>query len=577
MSHTQDAEGRQGAPPPPSLVERLMRPWVWKAAVAAYTLYIFLLIAFYMLVAARSLTYSYTISGQPQVESGRGAALRVGVFDINRGRFLPASDIRVAFVRGQDLRPVFQGISSPAGLADVNLVVPDVPPGPAAWRVELEPRGMETETVEIPVEVVAPITPDRLEPWLDATVTVEAVPKGRQPAASPRPRDEGTGPVLIELLAEGHQPIDGLRSVFFVQTTDRATGAPVAATVSIKKTKGMTEGNLPSSVKTSKGGLGAFSLAPIGSQEWRLEIAASRPAAQTPPDQGGAAEPAPQSAPAQEQASVRTVTIKSATTQYAMVLRDPIWSPDEALEIGVYTLHRSGPLYGDVYLGDRWLHGEVTGIGPQGGGFEIKPGALPRPAEGLWLARVQVYGNALQPGEAGDMRTIALPSMNMSAEDTLREILRRAAEVDLHKKRAEALAASDWLAMAEDAELHAQIAFWLSLLPRDLRQPILLKDTQQNERVTLSEDKKASRARITVLLSVSGGLGLLIVLFIVLQNFARVRRESRAMVVDLEADGELDPSIGRDLARNTAVFQLVLIFATIAVFFVAIVILLQYL
>ncbi len=82
---------------------------------------------------------------------------------------------------------------------------------------------------------------------------------------------------------------------------------------------------------------------------------------------------------------------------------------------------------------------------------------------------------------------------------------------------------------------------------------------------------------MTPLLIVSGGLALLIILFLVVTNFVRVRRESQAMMAALEADELLEGEEGLsgNFARTTAIFQLVLLFATIVVFFAAIVVLLQ--
>ena len=166
---------------PKGLARRLMRPWVWKSAVSIYALTIFLLIAVYIFIAGRSVTYSYTISGQPQVHSGQPAALRVGVYDIHRARFLPSSDIEIAFVRGQQVQEVFRGLTSPAGLGDVNLTVPEAEPGAASWRVTLEPIDMDPETVDIPIEVLAPTAPHlRTSPTSRGTPAALRVSRSRR-------------------------------------------------------------------------------------------------------------------------------------------------------------------------------------------------------------------------------------------------------------------------------------------------------------------------------------------------------------------------------------------------------------
>ncbi len=537
--------------------QRLMPPWVWKGAVIAYAIYIFALIAFYMLIAGRSISYSYTISGQPEVVSGQSAALRVGVFDIHRGLFLPGTSVEVSFVRGDQVRSIFRGQTSPAGLGDVNLKVPEVEPGPATWQVRLEPIDMDPQVVKIPITVESPAPGDPLAIWVDSTIEVESLgADGRRLAGGPP--DEGQGPLRLELLAEGGMAIDGLRSTVFVQATERATGVPVKVSVQLVRKKGMVDGKVPEVIQTNRGGLGAFSLVPIGAQEWELK------AVQRVKD-------------GPDQVSTRVVRLDSKPTQYAMALRDPVWEDGEDLEVGVRSLHRSGALYGDVHVAGRWTHGEVTGLGPRGGGFILRDSAVPRPKEGVELARVQVYGDALNPGAAGDTRLVALPAVQMSDRDVLKVLLGRAADAGVAPVRARALAGSEWLLTASQRDVNAQIAYWLSLLPRELNQPPLLKDTQDEDKQTLADEKESYRAPVTQLLIVSGGLALLIILFLVVTNFVRVRRESQAMMAALEADELLEGEEGLsgNFARTTAIFQLVLLFATIVVFFAAIVVLLQ--
>lgn len=527
-------------------------PWLWKGALILYGVYIFALIAFYIGIAGRSVSYSYTVSGQPSVRAGSPAALRLGVYDIHRGHFLPRTDVEIEWVRGETAETVFRGLTSVAGLGDVNLRVPDVAPGPSAWRVTLQPMDMDAETVEIPVTVEAAASPDFTQRWADATLEVRSV----DALGKPLPVDEGTGPVYIDMIAEGGVPVDALKSHILVQTTDRATGAPVSAKVTLTKGKGLVDGPVPSSVRTDGGGLGAFALTPIGSQDWTLTV--------TQRDAEG--EPI---------VSTRRVNLKSEPTQYTMLLRDPVWDDGETLEVGVRSLHRRGALYGDVYMDGRWSHGEVTGLGERGGGFMLKPEATPRPTEGVWLAWVQVYGDALQPGAAGDARTVAVPAPGMSPRAVLTAVLDQAIAAGFQEERAKALRGSAWIQTAEDSALHRQLVWWLSHLPRALVQPPLLKDTQDDDRQTLSEEKEAFRAQVTWLLAVSGGLGLLLLLYLVVTHFIRVRLESQAMMLELEADALLADEASENFARTTAIFQLVLLFATITLFFVAIVVLLQ--
>ncbi|MEL6182500.1 MAG: hypothetical protein AAFS10_26320, partial [Myxococcota bacterium] len=89
-------------PPPQEMVssdatwiERLVKPWMWRWASYLFAVYIFALIAVYMAIAGRSVSFSYTISGQRAVASGGAIAWRVGVRDLSQGRFLPGATVRV--------------------------------------------------------------------------------------------------------------------------------------------------------------------------------------------------------------------------------------------------------------------------------------------------------------------------------------------------------------------------------------------------------------------------------------------------------------------------------------------------
>ena len=90
-------------------------------------------------------------------------------------------------------------------------------------------------------------------------------------------------------------------------------------------------------------------------------------------------------------------------------------------------------------------------------------------------------------------------------------------------------------------------------------------ETQQDE---MASGKDSARNTITWLLGVSGGIGLLVVFWLVLGNLIKVRRAGQdlALELDLEMDG---------LHRAQSVVEFVFLFATIVAFFCSILALLR--
>jgi hypothetical protein len=343
----------------------------------------------------------------------------------------------------------------------------------------------------------------------------------------------------------------------------------VPAAVEFELVKGMIDGKPPERVITNAGGLAAFAVTPIGAQQWRTTARRLRGTT----DDGQA-----------EFTQVEEKAVDSELKQYSFVFGDPVWGAGETFEVGVRTLHRSGGVYTDVYQNGRWCFGQVAGIGSEGAGFAIHESAVLRPTEGVWLTEIQTYGQSLQPADASEARFVAVPAAGMSPRDTLEVLLGRAASAGLREDAARALLVSPWLEKASDRDLYAQISFWLALLTPTTRDPHLLLDTQQGERTQLADEKEMFRSRITALLVVSGGLGLLLVLYLVVVNVIVVRKTSQRMVQELaeielpEVDEVGEPlSDVANLARMQGIFQLVFVFATIVLFFVAIVVLLQHL
>lgn len=530
----------------------LLRPWMWKTAAILAALCIFGLIAAYMVLASRTVHTSYTVAGAGEVHAQHPTALRVGVYDIFQGRFVPGARVAVALGDGPTL---YEGATSPAGFADVNVQLPAAAPqDDARWRITLQAPGQDANTVEAPVRLQAPAPEQTLAVLFEGAAL--KVQKEGAPARSPDPR-EGTGPLRLELIPESGEAVDGLRSTIFVLAVDRETGAPREAEVKLELLKGMVDGAPPAVVKTGRSGLGAFSVVPIGSQKWRLEA--------TTQDPDGAA-----------RTSEREQVVASASRQFRATPQRPIWEAGQPLPVAVRSLHREGAIFGDLYLDGRWAFTEATGLGPQGGGFELPEVPGLRPATGLRVVRLQIYGSALAPGEAVDGRWIALPARGEGPRGALRLLLEAAAQAGVRPELARALQAAPWWEEATEREVETLLAFWLSLPLPEPYAPHLLLDTQGGDRDKLAAEKDSWRGPLTWLLGAAGALVLLIVLYLVLTNMARVRAASQAMLAELEPDedGAL-PAVG-GLARWESLLQILIIVGTLALFFIAMVVLLRH-
>lgn len=508
-------------------------PIIWKGGVVLYLIFLFGLAAVYLTVASQGVEYSITVAGDEEVCVGGPAALRVGVMDLSRGVYMSRAPLEVHLRSGKARHRLFTGFTSPAGLADVNLEIPaDVAAGDAHWEVVVPTPDDTTETGSVAVKLSTCASARMME-------AVEVDEGGKV-------KNDGTGPLRIEPVAEGGTLVDGLPSTLFLQVTSRETGEPVRATVKIELVKGLIDGTVQPKAVTDPGGVAAVRLTPVGNQKWRFTV-----------EHDGAT-------------SVRELILESKPTQHVLTVASPVWRADSDLRVSVKSLRRSGELYGDLYgPAANWVHGVVAGVGANGGGFHIPARVATPPPAGISVVHVQAYADPLGPGGAGDMRYLVVPAAGVSERDVLAELLGRAADDPRHALQAKALAASPWLLEATQSALHRHIAFWLSLYPRDFHQPIVLMDSRTGQMDEIARTKDSARDAITWLLGISGGLGLLVVLWLVVGNFIAVRRAGQfaAAELDLEEMGGLQ--------RAQAIIQLVFLFATIVIFFASIVALLR--
>jgi hypothetical protein len=504
----------------------------WKTGVVLYLVYMSGLAAMYLTVVSQDIEHSITVSGETTVCIGGPAAIRVGAMAQRTGRFLIGAPLEIHLQQGARREHLFTGFTSRAGLADVNVQVPpDYHPGDAHWEI--------TVPVGDGVEVVG-----------RAGITLQSCPVRKLVRGAMRgPSDDevtvvpvGSGPLRIEPVAEGGTLVDGMKSTLFLRVSQRESGAPVPVRVKVELVKGMVDGGFPAEVQTDPGGLGLMQFTPVGNQKWRFSV------------------------DHENERSVRELILSSEPTQHVISVASPVWRGVSHLRVSVRSLRRSGVIYGDLYgAGDRWSYGAVSGIGERGGGFSVPPSGIGAPGGDFALASVQVCADPFDPGQAGDVRYVVVAPSSATDREVLRELLHHASS---QRAEAGALARSPWLLDASDVVLRRHIAYWLSLYPRDFRQPGVLMDTLPGQEDEMESRKDAARSAVTWLLGAGGGIGLLVLLSLVLGNLIGVRRAGRTVAAefDLEMGG---------LYRARSVVDLVVLMATIAAFFISIVVLLR--
>jgi hypothetical protein len=185
------------------------------------------------------------------------------------------------------------------------------------------------------------------------------------------------------------------------------------------------------------------------------------------------------------------------------------------------------------------------GVGADGGGLEIPAQVAARPKRGVGLAWLQVYADPLQPGAAAEARPVLVVGAGVDERAALRAVLEEAAGAGVDEPLARALLGSSWIEREEPARLGKHLRSWMSRLPRELGQPILLEDTQVGEKARLSSEKQEARGVISTLLAVLGGLGLAVLVYVVASNLLAVRRQSRLALLEMAAEsGEaMDPRL----------------------------------
>lgn len=466
----------------------------------------------------------------PQVwVAGEPAVVRVALRELRFDRLQPLGAAEAWWVGpAGEVGPI--ALSERAG----DLVQGQVtPPAAGAWtlRVVAVVDGVALQ-LEAPVVVSA-----------QAPAWVLAPPPKKGPPMRP-----DRGAVALEIQPTEHVIAANFPGRLTIRAMD-AQGAPVAGVpVRLVLREGQTALPLPEQVVTGQHGLVEV---PVQVQHPIFWLDAEVPAPEAPasvapapvapatvaPTSMAPEAPAPEApasvAPASAPAPRGSITrrLKHQPTQFTLVTGTPVAKPGEALAVGLKSLHRTGPVFVDVWQGPRWRGTAVAELANGEARFMLP---LPEVGEDPALLWVQAYRSPYLPGTSrGGAYILATKG---PAEAAVR-----------HFAGALAAAGHD-VAFTRHQATHADgdpvlARYLLSLPPRPEADPPLLTDTSESARQAVASIKGAWQRRFVVGLLISGVLMFAGMLWLLRRNARDVQRRWT------EAGGD------EQAARGTRVFR----------------------
>ena len=485
---------------------------------------------------------------------GEPAVVRVALRELRFDRLRPLTAAEVRLERDDGTVAGPWPLTTVAGDLVQGTIVP---PSPGSWRlVVTAPVDEVVLLLAVPIQVLPNPPP----------LALAAAPKH-----APPPRAD-QGPILLDAHPTDHLLAAGFPTRLTLRAMD-AQGHPAAdVPVRLELQEGRTALPLPPEVRTGPNGLVEVPVLPQHPIFWlNLAVvappeappsapttapevpAAPAPEAPAPPSEAPpapASEAAPPATPVPLAAtSSATRRLKHAPTQFMMVTGEAVVQPGAQLAVGVKSLHRTGPIFVDVWQGDRWLASMPAELADGEARFFLTlPTALPQDPALLWI---QAYRTPYLPGPSrGGTYVLAT---RQPPEVALRAFAGQLAATghDPLFTAYEAGAATNDPVLAR---------YLLGLPDRPVADPPLLTDTSESARQTVASLKGTWQRRFVVALVASGVLMFGLMLVLLLLNTREVQRRWDA------ADG------GEAAVRGTRfVREAILLFAILAVFIVALI------
>ena len=409
----------------------------------------------------------------------RPSSVRIGLRNLRFGQFLPLGPVRARF-RGRDgVVTEEQRLAQPVG--DFVQGTLHAPPFAGNWTLLLSAIGPNGPVrAEVPLKIA------------------EAAPTRRLPTP-PEPRQPNRldqGPWRLDIAPlDGVLP-GGLPSRLVVAVKD-AAGRPVATPIEVKLERGRSVAPLPSRVITGADGLADFAVHPAEKVFW-FEMKAG------------------------ESSTKRKLADTS--TQVALELPGPRFDVGAAVPLRIRSLHRSAPLFIDVWDGPRWL---TTATATLADGEVTTTLTVPAPDQTPALLWLQVYRNPYLPGDARDGRYLVVGA---GSPDAAHRWLTKTLRAAGHAK-AELDAVTDVASPDPDRLTR----YLLGRVPRPERNPPLLADSGDTAREAVAAMRATWQTRLIIAL-VGGGAVLFAVMALLLGlNYRDVEQRWADSGVDEEA------------------------------------------
>lgn len=519
------------------------RNLLFRGAIGLYVACIFVLVASHIAVSGMDIGAAMYLQAPRTLVAGMPTAARGLVMDAPTGRIY--TDAPTSFRIGRDV----VGVASTASHGHLHAQLQPQPGHVGAQRLQIDVKHPAVEDLEIAADVDVRAEPPPFR-WPEAATSRLTDEKKSTPAAW-----EGALEV-VTIPADGEVP-RGLPTRVYLLLRDRQTGAPVQGTITLTKTEGIVERPLPEVSRTDELGL------------VRLDFTATTSVRLTLSAHDG------------DRTGSGTVRFSSVASQFALEPTQLWVLPEQAVQAGVATLHRSGGILVDLYDGDRWVAADAFGIGPRGAGVRV---VAPPQAQGP-LLRLQVYQDLYEAGAAWDARWLVLT--RGTGLDACTAGLR--AVLELH--RAQSGAAAQWAGHAlESSALAGPIGMarceaWLEAallaVPHRFVPAPLLLNTQQVDRSELERWRADVQTKLLVATSSVLLVGFAFVLLFVLQGLGRRQAQAAELyAVELEtaADEEVPAPAPRvDLERVVLIVQTAIIVLTLLSFGASLVTLLTWL
>lgn len=360
----------------------------------------------------------------------------------------------------------------------------------------------------------------------------------------------------------------GLPQTLYVRTFDVDTGHPVAATLTLERTRGMLSGELEETIRTDEFGIGTLELQPTTGLELLVEV---------DPDDGRSADF--DDADAHWSPAAFEIELDAVATQYGLRPASYIVTGDDDIAATVDTTMPDGTFMTDLYDhdGNRLIDALSLRIsdGQSGVRFEA-----PDPDETSPLVRLQTYRSLYGTRNAWDSSVLLLTD-----DDSPQALRQSATELyewiadetgSLHHRH---LVDSGALDDVSGAELQRIIEAGLHEVHPRYQAPPVLMNTRDADRQALDEWRDDIQHDLRWMMGITVAAGIIVVLYFVVVGIQRHRRDNELLQqLALDDDPpEAHQRRSQQLENYAVILQGLIVLLTLIAFALGILIMVSYL